>query len=524
MRALANDPQALASDMEYSAFKPADWDMWVLVNDENVAIDASTRLCKYFKDVLLDKMRKDKAIRRKRVYTVSKSGDCVVPLVLADVPYPARWTGIALGDRKQIYMDVQVLDLGKQFVASRFQHAFMEKGAPFLNLKGCVTFLELIKSKRKEKMFNVDEIRRKVIDAHLDRMMGEKVVATWYEGLAKSFTRVFKGTDFAHRNKGVIGRLLLRALDHLPGGSEAIESCESRLIEAMRPCLNATIRAIDERLSQGDMGRIFVTGGDAMRRFNSGIRVSKDIDTKVYVPRGQRIQEVVNLTTSMLAKAVTMMIASRLQLLPDNVERVISGTPVGFYYKVRDRDGLQFRLRYLPEEPNGRPRLVSIDYRMEIRVGGTTFNHNIPILDVVVQRAPTSSDPREMGTRPPVAGLPWLVDDIRHTWDSSSRAKQRVWAGKRQKNAARLEELQERLDAGRSAREGNLGRFDQDFLEYIRDDSRPALIPDYLELLAWADERKKYIDPLAKRSKKQKLPFSQSKLDEWREELAGIKA
>lgn len=132
------------------------------------------------------------------------------------------------------------------------------------------------------------------------------------------------------------------------------------------------------------MGWIFVTGGNAMRRFDSGVRVSKDIDTKIYVPRGQHVRDVVNLTTELIAKAMTMMIESRLQILPDNVQKVISGTPVGFLYNSHDNDNLQFRMRYLPEEPNGRPRLVSIDYRMRIRVGSIQFNHNIPILDVVI--------------------------------------------------------------------------------------------------------------------------------------------
>lgn len=121
-----------------------------------------------------------------------------------------------------------------------------------------------------------------------------------------------------------------------------------------------------------------------MRRFDSGVRVSKDIDTKIYVPRGQHVRDVVNLTTELIAKAMTMMIESRLQILPDNVQKVISGTPVGFLYNSHDNDNLQFRMRYLPEEPNGRPRLVSIDYRMRIRVGSIQFNHNIPILDVVI--------------------------------------------------------------------------------------------------------------------------------------------
>jgi hypothetical protein len=522
LRALKDDPHALASELECSAFKPADWDMWVLVNSEQAAIHASMLLCKYFNDVLLDKLRINKAIRRKRVYTVVKAKDCVVPLVSADTPYPARLTGIALGTRKKTYIDVQVFNLGDAFVPSRFQKTYVTRDAPYLNLEGCVTFLELIKSKRTEKKYNIDEIRRQVINAHLDRRLGGKKAAAWYEGLAKSFERVFDGTEFAHRNKGVIGRLLLRALDHLPGGAAAVEMCEAQLIEAQRPCINATIQAIDERLSEASMGRIFVTGGDAMRRFDSGIQISKDIDTKIYVPPGHQLDDVVSLSTALVAKAVTMMMEERTRILPRNVERVISGTPVGFLYRIRDNDNLQFRLRYLPKQPSGRPRLVSVDYRMRVRVGGIEFNHNIPILDVVIQRAPKSTDPREAGTKPPIAGLPWLVSNIKHTWESSTRAKQRVWAGKRAKNMDRLQELQRRLDAGRSAREGNLGRVNRGFLEYLRDTSKAPLIHDYLALFAWAEARKEYLDPLAKQSTKQKLPFSRTKVDEWRGEMQSL--
>ena len=87
----------------------------------------------------------------------------------------------------------------------------------------------------------------------------------------------------------------------------------------------------------------------------------KDIDTKIYVPNGEHVHKVVETTIRLVAKAVTMMIETRLQILPDNVQRVIDGTPVGFLYKSRDRDNMQFRMRYLPKEPNGRPRLVSIE-------------------------------------------------------------------------------------------------------------------------------------------------------------------
>ena len=519
MQVLSVDTQSIQNPAERLAFAPNDWDVWVLVSDEQTAARASADLCRFFKGRLLNEMRSDKAIRKKRIYTVANDAKCVVPLILKDIPYPARWTGIALGDKKRIVLDVQVLNLGEAFEEARFREAYIMQGMSYLNIEGCVTFMEIVKSKRKEKGYNVDEIRRKVLNSFLVRQQGKEKVATWFKALARTFDRVFGETDFGHRNKGAIGRLLLRSIEHMENGEAELGQCESNLIEATRPAMNATIAAIDEKLAILDLGRIFVTGGDAMRRFDSSIKASKDIDTKIYVRKGRHMHAAANLAIAECAKAVTMMIEKKGQILPANTVRMMGGCPLGLSYRARDADNMQFRLRYLPEERDGRPRLVSIDYRMRIRVGGMEFNHNIPVLDVVIQRAPGGHDPRQAGTRPPIAALDWLVDDIRATWESSSRAKQRVWAGKREKNQTRFESLKERMKAGRESREGQLGAINKDFLDYMRDEARVPVIPDYLDLFNWAERRKRYLDPLAKKSKKQKVPFSREKLDEWRQEM-----
>lgn len=515
LRVLSGDPAAISSDEDRVAFAPNDWDIWVLVSDEDAAMDASAQLCKYFR-VLSDSIRQDKTLRKKRIYTIANDANCKVSLTLGDPPYPARSTGIAVGDRKRSLIDVQVLNLGKLCSPDRFWRAYMMPNAPCLNLEGCIVSLELIKSKRKNKSYNIDDIRRSVFDTYMARRMEPKKVASFYRSLAQSFAYVFEDTDFAKENEGTIGRLLLRSLK--VSGSTDVDDCEARLIEALRPSLNATVEAIEEKLNERDIGQIFITGGDAMRRFDSAIKVSKDIDTKIYVRPGRHVHDALEVATQLCAKAVTMMIEKRGQLLPKNVERVINGVPVGFMYSNKDADDLQFRLRYIPAEKNGRPRLISIDYRMQLRVGNTTIEHNIPILDVVIQRSSSKEAPLAEGSRPPIAALDWLVDDIKETWGSSSRAQQRVWAGKREKNRARLDSLQNLLDAGREPRHGSLGSVDADFLKYVRDqDSAPA-IPDYLDLFDWAERRKDYLGP-EKRSQKQKVPFSRRTLDEWRQEM-----
>jgi hypothetical protein len=521
LQVLSDDPAALEDASDKLAFAPNDWNIWVIVSDEATAIDASTQLCKYFRDVLLGHMRQNKALRKKRIYAIANRAECVVDPILADIPYPARWTGIALGERSQKYIDVRVLNLGRAFNADRFRSAYVTPGAPFLNLAGCITFLELIKSKRKEKKYNIDGIRQRVFGAHLLRQMGTpQKVASWYQDLAKTFTTVFNGTDFLTRNNGTIGRLLLRSLEH--SSANEMEECESRLIEALRPTVNATIEAIEEKLNEEDIGHIFVTGGDAMRRFDSAIKVSKDIDTKIYVKSGRHVHDALEVATILCAKAVTMMIQMRGKILPPNVEKVVCGTPVGLLYTDKSADNLQFRLRYLPAEANGRPRLISIDYRMRIRVGNMEFNHSIPVLDVVIQRSPSKEAPLSEGARPPFAALDWLVHDIRETWGSSSRAKQRVWAGKREKNEARLASLEKLLAARKQPDGSPLGVMNTRFLEYMRDQNRAPAIPDYLELFGWAEDRKRYLGPLDKKSSKQKVPFSQSKMNEWRREMRSV--
>jgi hypothetical protein len=187
-----------------------------------------------------------------------------------------------------------------------------------------------------------------------------------------------------------------------------------------------------------------------------------------------------------------MMIQLRGKTLPTNVEKVVCGTPVGLLYTDKSSDNLQFRLRYLPAEAKGRPRLISIDYRMQIRVGNVEFNHNIPVLDVVIQRSPSKETPLTEGARPPYAALNW------------------VCAGKREKNRARLASLGKLLDAGKRPEEGTLGAVNKEFLAYLLDERCAPRMPDYEMLFRWAEDRKRYLGPLDK----QKTPFSGDTFEE----------
>jgi hypothetical protein len=253
-----------------------------------------------------------------------------------------------------------------------------------------------------------------------------------------------------------------------------------------------------------------VVGGDAMRRYVRSIVISKDIDSKVYVPYGKNVGKAVEIVKEVASKATALLIGIKGAILPKNERRQIGGVPFSACYRDPDADDLQFRLRYSPEQKNGRPRLISIDYKMILRIGNYDFKHVIAVLDVVIQRKPGHAATPEKR----VASLSWIVDDLRSTWDATPRASQRLWAGKREKDVSRLKELDEVLEGSAepkiSTRVERLGVVSRPFLAHLEDDERPSVIGDYSSHFAWCEKGR------GREGKKQKVTFSKMELERWR--------
>jgi hypothetical protein len=485
-------PGAIASKKERRAVAPANWNVWVMMpHQSSVHQQQVAEFC----SSVVKLIERDPILQRRRMYVVDRDNE--------DRPFPSRQIGIALDWPEDVYIDLRFMSMGPLFKCPAFEKAYLD--GSFLNLAGCLTLIETIDGKRLEKGYNIDALWHATFDRYL-HAVGIRNVSSLYQVLVESFQKVFAGTDFLDRNKKVVGKLLISSLRFVRGGEAAMDECQTKLVESLRPVINATIASIDSHLGGGT----FVVGGNAMRRYVRSIVISKDIDSKVYIPNGKNMGESVEIVKEVASKATALLIGIKDSILPENERRLVGGVPFSACYRDPNADDLQFRLRYSPEQENGRPRLISIDYKMIIRIGNYDFKHVIAVLDVVIQRLPSHAETSEGR----VASLAWIIDDLRSTWEATPHASQRLWAGKREKDMSRFRELDKVLggsaEFGMSARVDQLGVTSRPFLEYLDNDARPSVIRDYSSLFAWCEKGR------GQEVKKQKVTFSKRELDRWR--------
>jgi hypothetical protein len=165
-------------------------------------------------------------------------------------PFPSRHIGIALDRPDDVYIDLRFMSLGPAFKCPAFRKAYLD--GSFLNLAGCLTLVETIDGKRLEKGYNLDALWHATFDRYL-HAAGLRNIPSLYQGLVKSFTSVFEGTNLLDRNKKVIGKLLISSLRFVRGGEAVLDGCQAKLIKSLRPAINATIASIDSHLG----GRTF---------------------------------------------------------------------------------------------------------------------------------------------------------------------------------------------------------------------------------------------------------------------------
>ncbi len=101
-----------------------------------------------------------------------------------------------------------------------------------------------------------------------------------------------------------------------------INKKEAQIIDTFRPYINSTIININNELQsefkdlseRTDSGvGIFVAGGDAIRRYKNNVSVTKDIDTKIYIPNNEfsnkeNIDRITKIVINNLLKLVSFFI------------------------------------------------------------------------------------------------------------------------------------------------------------------------------------------------------------------------
>jgi len=289
----------------------------------------------------------------------------------------------------------------------------------YLNLTGLYLFAELILKRSKE--YDVDLYRKRILEKLLVRyhIDPEKM----YLKIIKLYKLLFQSrTDY----KLKLGSLLKNFLELKQ--PDIINEYSANITEAFRPFINSFVIQMDNTFSDKTQNYIFITGGDAYRRYLEEIKRTNDIDTKVIYNKAKDKPVILESLIYHLSELITVLyknkistlkhLESKYDLSEDNMKLEVQFKPIYSKEDGKTSTG-QFRLRFIEKD---NLTLFSVDYRSKINIQlsvgeldiDITLNHDLPILDLVLAK----SDMKyrfavEMSNGLPVASSKYLQKDLR---------------------------------------------------------------------------------------------------------------
>lgn len=357
--------------------------------------------------------------------------------------------GVQLFMNRFPLINIVILDVGGMNIPV-FKKTYLDSVStpyPHLNIYGIMTYLEFIKSKRKEKKLNIDAFRKNVVKEYFQKELGKSPSQT-FETVFKLYVQVWKSSklfsvDFAQS-------MMYDSLIENPVYKGFLDGVDAKIIEYLRPSLNALIKSISCQLHSDEC--IFVAGGDAIRRLTDVDKKTSDIDTKVFCPHFQITsggKELLKTILKSCSDSIALFESTKSVMLPEALEH--KGVKCVFNYK-----GSQFRLRKIASHDNFPIVLVSIDYQMKIIASptgaqrersslakGHYFEHILPVLDVAIFFGKSKKDKYITVTKTgiPVASKVYLARDLKKTWKDFDKVSQRIFAGKKDKNLRRYQAI-----------------------------------------------------------------------------------
>lgn len=289
----------------------------------------------------------------------------------------------------------------------------------YLNLTGLYLFAELILKRSKE--YDVDLYRKRILEKLLVRyhIDPEKM----YLKIIKLYKSLFK-TRSDYKLK--LGSLLKNFLELKQ--PDIINEYSANITEAFRPFINSFVIQMDNTFSDKTQNYIFITGGDAYRRYLEEIKRTNDIDTKVIYNKAKDkpilleslIYHLSELIAALYKNKVSTLkhLESKYDLSEDNMKLEVQFKPI--YPKDDGKTSTgQFRLRFIEKD---NLTLLSIDYRSKINIHlsvgeldiDITLNHDLPILDLVLAKSDMKySFAVEISNGLPVASSQYLQKDLK---------------------------------------------------------------------------------------------------------------
>lgn len=316
---------------------------------------------------------------------------------------------------------------------NRFRNAITDGGF-YLGDDGLLLFQELITENR---------MKNKVID--IDGKRKEIFIKTQYSNIEldylKKFIDLFNlhiAQNYKYSNKFLKEKKIEILRDILPNNvDKKINKFEEDLVEKLRSSINAVLVLIQKHIEkQGS--KIFISGGDAFRRYLRSIEKSADIDAKIYYPHNTLLLHNIFYDIIRIVVKYIFMFNNNLFNFKNEIEELIkeindmrnednvnelNNYKLSFVNQQQDTNHFRIRTKKssYPEY-----KLLSIDYEVTINFLSNrnskykiqNYKHQVAVLDLVFE-AQTEEYIKEITINKynkyllPVASREFLLNDLR---------------------------------------------------------------------------------------------------------------
>lgn len=290
----------------------------------------------------------------------------------------------------------------------------------YLNLEGLYLLSELI-VKRSDKDYDVDLYRSKI----LDKVIAENKIDI--KDFYKNLITIYKNTFASRSDYSLKVNLLLKKYIEILQPN-ILTDYSSEITERARPFINSFIIDISHILRHDinnykeDDAYIFITGGDAYRRYLYDIKKTNDIDTKIVYKDKKDEVFLMNQTVYSLSQLIAALYSNKQNIFKDlNVSLKLDN--INLTFRPVYNAG-QFRLRLIKRNDF---ILFSIDYRYKLDIEMDnqkyTLNNEIAILDVVLQHNPKNFQTLRSNNVKDFCGIPvasdyYLINDLRKMYET----------------------------------------------------------------------------------------------------------
>ena len=362
--------------------------------------------------------------------------ECVFPeckaihLELSFEPIKKKKTKVTKGTSfdKKVLLYFEVLYVEDKSVIEDVKNNLLtncnEESFNYLNLSGLYLFAELISRGGRDKEYDIDLHRKNILEKVLvQHNIDPKEM---YLTIITLYMKIFKNrTNFKMKRELLFKNFIEICAPNL------INEFSSTITEIMRPYINSFVIYFDDNIKHLDETELerdkfmFVTGGDAYRRYLSDIQQTNDIDTKLYYSKSKDEKTLIELAVRKISELITFLYKHKSTILSEYIPEPFHLGNANFKFDIEFipiyKDSGQFRIRYIDKK---KFKLLSLDFRTKIKIKFSgideeiKLNNDIAMLDVVLQKSDLKyKDTVKRFNGLPVASSKYLINDLRTIYD-----------------------------------------------------------------------------------------------------------